>query len=386
MEQYSGQEMEQQPVIIMTDVLDNIVKVPGAWGAEKEAFMAGRDDDLLQDDRNQHNSLCIGEPGAGKTALTGDITVHTYTQLADARSEEMPHMDNLPKMPNGAPLSVIAFGWSDVIKAAVAAGAVTPKPYGAWDDQDLHVFTRGGERALTIARKGKEGIMGTDGNYTSSAHMDIAMVTAARKRNGDLAGKDRFFTAAERIAQDSSTGPRLRVAAVVTDSESLLARMTSRADMESIQTEEDLYVWLRAYGMTVDEKEIAWLLQHLPKSFADVKAASLLRAQTNRTILSLQGYAYQLSEAHVHLLQDEIQLFDERRLLTDPAIIASHDERNQVLTGSFYSHILSGLVPEERGLICQNPDTAIVNLHPSIMRGSWVAQLHAYNRRLLFTP
>jgi hypothetical protein len=116
------------------------------------------------------------------------------------------------------------------------------------------------------------------------------------------------------------------------------------------------------------------------------EAASLLRAQTNRTILSLQGYAYQLSEAHVHLLQDEIQLFDERRLLTDPAIIASHDERNQVLTGSFYSHILSGLVPEERGLICQNPDTAIVNLHPSIMRGSWVAQLHAYNRRLLFTP
>ena len=85
-------------------------------------------------------------------------------------------------------------------------------------------------------------------------------------------------------------------------------------------------------------------------------------------------------------MQDEIQLLDEGRLLTDPAIIASHDERNKILTGSFYPHIISGLVPEERGLICQNPDTAEVNLHPSVMRASWVGQLHAYNRRILFIP
>lgn len=386
MEQSSGQEMEQQPVIVMTDVLDNIAKVPGTWGVEKEEFMTERDNDLLDDDKQQHNSLCIGEPGAGKTALTGDIAVHTYTQLANARSEEMPHMDNLPTMPNGAPLSILAFGWSDVIKAAVAAGAVVPKEYGAWDDNDLSTFTRGGERALAIARKGKEGIMGTDGNYTSSAHMDIAMVTAARNRKGDLVGRNRFFTAAEHVAQDPSTGPRLRVAAVVTDAESFLSRMTSRLDIDTIQTEEDLYIWLKAYGMMATDEDIAWLLQYLPKSFADVRAASLLRAQTNETLLALNGDAYELPHAHVHLLQDEIRILGEGNLVTDRDIIASHDERNTILTGSFYPHLLQGLVTEERGLICANPDTAEVNLHPSVMRGNWISQLQAYNKRVLFTP
>lgn len=190
LEQQSGLEYEQVPLIVMTEVLDNVTKVPGAWGAEKEEFMAGRDANILEDDKHQHNHLCIGEPGVGKTALTADVAVHTFTTLADCSSDEMPDMTKLPNLPNGSSLSVLAYGWSDVIRAAIRSGAVSPKPYGEWDDHDLAIITRGAGRASSIARKGHHGVIGTDGNYTSTNHMDIAMVTAAGNRQGELVGKN----------------------------------------------------------------------------------------------------------------------------------------------------------------------------------------------------
>ncbi len=216
--------------------------------------------------------------------------------------------------------------------------------------------------------------------------MDIAMVTAARNRHGDLVGKNRFYTAAEGIAKDPVTGPRLHVAAVVTDAESLLARMTSRIDIAGIQSEEELYIWMKAYGLSADDKDMAWLLQYLPKSFADVKAASILRRQMNETILALNHEVFDLSVAHEHLLADEVALLNEGRLLIDPAVIDGHDERNNILTESFYPHIITQLVPEERALICANPDTVEATMHPSVMKKNWVDQLHTFDPKALFTP
>lgn len=143
---------------------------------------------------------------------------------------------------------------------------------------------------------------------------------------------------------------------------------------------------MRAYGLTADDKDIAWLLQYLPKSFADVKAASILRRQMNETMLELNHDAFALSEAHKHLLTDEIALLAEGRLLIDPEIMTSHDERNNILTESYYPHIMQPLVPEERALICSNPDTVQVTMHPSVMRNNWIDQLYKFDPKALFTP